>query len=305
MFSKALFYLFIYPLSLLPFWLLYMLSDLLYLILFRAFTYRRQVVLDNLRSSFPDKSEAEIQVIAKKFYHHLCDLMLEGIKAFSISKAELLKRYRCTNPALLEELNNKERGIILVSGHYNNWEYLVLSLDLQFKLQGVGVGKPISNKGFEATINQRRQRFGMHVIDHTMVRSYMDQSLEQKQANALMLLADQSPNDRHKCFWMRFLNQPTPVIFGPEYLAKKYKMPAVFYLVRKVKRGYYELDLRIIDAKPENSPYGHITQAHTKWLEEAILETPEFWLWSHKRWKHKQYAPEELDDEKLAAASPS
>ncbi len=243
--------------------------------------------MDNLKKSFPDKSEAELQVIARKYYSHLADLMVEAVKMLTISRKELLKRYKCLNVEVVDEFYKQNRSIILASAHYNNWEYMVASLDMQIPHHGIGVGKRMSNKTFEQLAFSRRTRYGTEVCYADNVRRVMERDLANKALCAYMLLSDQSPNDAKKCYWATFLNQPTALIYGAEYFAKKYDLPVLFYSVSKPKRGYYEVRFEVITSNPEQTSYGEIIEAIASKTEQIIRQSPEFWLWSHRRWKLK------------------
>ncbi len=289
MFAKIIYYIFFVPLSLMPLRVLYGISKVLIFFVHRVFGYRKEVVLTNLRNSFPAKTEKEIKQISAEFYQHFGELIAEGLKGFTISEKELMTRYHFTNPELVEEMYKAGKSVILVSGHYNNWEFLVQSLDLQFSHQGVGVGKPISSQGFGKIMDQARMRFGNLIWDHTNVRLNFELFIKNKKPFACMLLSDQSPSNHTKAFWMRFLNQDTPVLFGPEYFAKKYDVPVFFYIVNKVKQGFYELTLTPVTYNPKDEPYGDIIYKTNKLLEKN-MSNPAYWLWTHRKWKHAHNA---------------
>lgn len=275
----------ILPLSLIPLKVLYILSSIIYIFLFYIIKYRKRVVEENLRNSFPEKSNKEIHLITKQYYKHLSDIFIEALKMLTIRKSNLLKKYRCTNPEILDKYYKNNQSVILVSAHYNNWEYMVLSLSLHWLFHGIGVGKRMTNKTFERLMHKRRTRFNSEVCYNDNVRETINKYIETNRPCLYMLLADQSPNDRNKCYWTRFLNQDTPVIYGPEYIAKKYNFPVFFYRVNKLKRGYYSFDIIPISDNPQSTEYGFITQKHVSLLEEEIKKHPQYWLWSHKRWK--------------------
>ena len=284
---RIVFYIIILPFSKLPFACIYGISNGLSFILNRVLNYRKNVVIQNLTNSFPNRRPNEIRTIANLFYDHLADIFLEGIKNLSLSKKQVMKRYACTNPELLTPYFEQKKSVILVSSHYNNWEYMVLSLSLQFKHHGVGVGKPLSDKWFDRVLNRYRQRYGSEVVFASNVRQTFETYEHQQLPTAYMMLFDQS-HDPKKSYWTTFLNQDTGFIFGPEYFAKKYDFPVFYYNVKKIKRGYYEFDLTPIAEQPNQTQHGEITQACVNILEQTINEKPEYWLWSHRRWKHKR-----------------
>lgn len=286
------FYGFLLPVAHLPMFVLYRFSDLGYLVFRFLIRYRKKVISENLSQAFPDKTPEERKKIEASFYRHLCDVLIEGLHAIAISKRSLNKRMKIKNPEILHRYKGSGKQVILVGGHYNNWEYLVLGMDLFFGMKGVGVGKNLSNDIMHKLLNKRRTRFGMEVWDASNVRENMALYASEKKELICLLLADQSVNNISNAFWMEFLNQPTPVIFGPEYLAAKHELPVVFFRTTKTKRGYFEIELKEICANGATENYGDITFAHHQLLEAQIKEKPEYWLWSHKRWKHKHKAPE-------------
>ncbi len=290
MLSKIFNALIVLPCSRLPLSFLYAVASVFVFVVYHIFGYRKSVVFNNLQKSFPKKSMQEISAIADEFYDYFGRLMAEGIKGMTISERELLARYKVVNPELVNNFYDQGKSVILVSGHYNNWEFMVQSLNLQFKHQGVGVGKPITNKGFGGMMDNARMRFGMELWDHTNTRQNFKNAIENKRLITCMLLADQSPSNTKKSFWMKFLNQNTPTIFGPEYLAVKYNVPVVFYEVAKIKNGYFEITLTPVSLHPQKEEYGDITYRHNKMLEAVINRNPSEWLWSHKRWKHAKDA---------------
>jgi KDO2-lipid IV(A) lauroyltransferase len=286
------FYGFLLPVAHLPLLVLYRFSDLGYVVFRFVIRYRKKVIAENLRNAFPEKTQDERDKIQAKFYRHLCDVLIEGLHAIAISRRSLNKRMKIKNPEVIARYKNTGMQVVLVGGHYNNWEYLVLGMDVFFGIKGVGVGKNLSNDIMHKLLNQRRTRYGMEVWDASNVREHFEQFAKEKKEMVCLLLADQSVNNISNAYWMEFLNQATPVIFGPEYLSAKYALPVVFFRTRKTKRGYFEIELEEISQDGSKEKYGDITFRHHQLLEALILEKPEYWLWSHKRWKHKHKAPE-------------
>lgn len=288
--ERLVYYFIVFPISKLPFWGIYLLSDILYGI-FRVFPYRKKVIEGNIRRSFPEKSEEEINRLVKQFYRHFTDILAEGIKNLSISKKELQRRYRIKNPEVMDQLYKENQSVLLVSGHYNNWEWLITSQNFLFEHQAMGIGMPLTSKFWDKKVNERRERFGMIVV-HS--KNFREKIKEQTKPTAILTLSDQSPGDARKSYWMKFLNQQTAVLFGAEQMAHEYNFAVVFYHTRKIKRGYYEMELQLITDDPKTMKWGEITEAHTHLLEKAILEHPPFWLWSHKRWKRE--VPKDLEE---------
>lgn len=279
------YYIFVLPLSYLPLFILYGITRFLYLILRFVFPYRKEVITNNLKQSFPNKSEQEINSLRNKFYLHFTEILAEGIKNLSISKNSLQKRFRIENPELMQELYNKGKNVLLVSGHYNNWEWMITSQNFLFPHQAYGIGMPLTSKFWDKKVNQRRERFGMRVIHAKNYKEAL--TADPNELKSVLVLSDQSPGDSLKSYWMDFLKQPTAILFGAELMAHELNYAVVFYTPKKVKRGYYSARLELITDDPRKMKWGEITEAHAKRLEKSILECPESWLWSHKRWKRE------------------
>ncbi|PKR80678.1 acetyltransferase [Brumimicrobium salinarum] len=291
MLSALAYYVLIYPLSLLPLRVLYLFTDVFYLLLITIIPYRRKVVRTNIERSFPNKTKKEKRKIERKFYRHLTDLLAEGAKNLSISKKQLLKRFQVEQSEVMDRLYAQGKSVLLVSGHYNNWEWLITGQNLLFKHQAVGIGMPLSNGFWDKKLNARRSRFGMRVIHSKIVHQFFKENKEQI---ATLVLADQSPGDSNKCYWTDFLNQKSGILFGPEMLANTYNHAVVYFSIHKLKRGHYSMRLQEISSDPRSLKYGELTEQFVRLLEQTINEAPEFWIWSHKRWKRT--VPEHLDE---------
>ena len=289
MFSWIAYHFLIYPISLLPLPVLYFFTDGFYLLLISILPYRRSVVRTNLARSFPEKSIKERRKIERRFYRHLTNLLAEGAKNLSISKRELLRRFQVENPEVMDRLYARNKRVLLVSGHYNNWEWLITSQNLLFPHRAVGIGMPLSNGFWDQKLNDRRARFGMDIIHAKIVDDYFKKN---DALTSTLVLADQSPGSSTKCYWTTFLNQDTGVFFGPELLANKYNDAVVFFSIHRKKRGRYVMRLKEITREPRQLEWGEITEAHAQLLEATIRKQPEFWLWSHKRWKRE--VPDDL-----------
>jgi KDO2-lipid IV(A) lauroyltransferase len=273
--------------TLLPLRVLYIFSDLFYYFFYYFPGYRRKVVRTNLRNSFPEKSEKEIITIEKKFYHHLCDLFIETFKLTHMSSRQIMKRMQLANPELLEKLFNEGRDIAAVLAHYGNWEWF-LCLPLYSSLKFVSIYKPLTNKRFDRFMIDNRSRYGMVL---TPMQHVVREVINNKKNNIRSLysfLTDQTPPKGDIKFWTNFLNQETPVYLGVEKIASKYDMAVVFFNIQKVKRGQYYLTVELLLDHTSGLPEHFITETHVKRLEEIIREHPEYWVWSHKRWKHNR-----------------
>jgi len=268
---------------------MYLFTDLFYLLLITVIPYRRRVVRGNIERSYPNKSTKEKRVIERKFYRHLTDLLAEGAKNLSISKKQLLKRFKVENPEVMDKLYADGKSVLLVSGHYNNWEWLITGQNLLFKHQAVGIGMPLSNGFWDKKLNARRSRFGMKVIHSKIVHEFFSKN---KERISTLVLADQSPGDSNKCYWMEFLNQASGILFGPEMLANQYDQAVVYFSIHKIRRGHYTMRLKEITSTPRELEYGKITEQFVHLLEKTINEAPQYWIWSHKRWKRT--VPEDL-----------
>lgn len=269
--------------SIIPMPVLYLLSDGLYYVFFYGVKYRKKVVVENLRKSFPEKSEQEIYQLSKAFYRHFCDILLEGIKGLSMSKEELVKRYKITNPELLDEYYSKNKSIITVGSHYANWEWGVLCSSLQVKSKTIGFYMPLSNTYIDAYIKKSRAAWGMYLVS---VKETMKGFEENKSTPCIyILISDQSPANKERAIWLNFLNQPTAFLHGAEKYAKSTGCPVLFIDVKRIKRGYYEVSFSILCKEPQQTQTGEITKIYASKLEGIINAHPAHWLWTHRRWK--------------------
>jgi len=282
----------LYLISLIPFPVLYFISDILYILLFYILKYRRKVVSKNLLNSFPEKTKSELEEIEKRFYHYLADLMLESVKTISISANDIKKRFVFKNLELLTKHLQNGRSVIAVSGHYGNWEWGPVAIGLELKEKVLVVYKPLSDKRFEGLMNSMRSRFGSVMVPMKLT---LRKVIEYKnEPNVLVLVGDQTPTREESQYFTNFLNQQTAVFLGVEKIAMKLKNPIVYFSINRIKRGYYECVVKSLIDNPELTKEHEITEAHTKELEKNIRFQPEYWLWSHKRWK---FSPENLNND--------
>ncbi len=281
---------FIYLIALLPFPLLYLLSDFIYFVLYKLLGYRTKVVRQNLNRSFPEKSEEELQQIEKKFYRHLCDVVLETFKSLVISKDELQRRFLFNEKGaeLLDGFATKNRSYIIVLGHYGNWEWGVNAFALLRKSKLYGLYMPLKNPHFDQLMKNVRNRFGCGLIS-VKTASHDLMHMPASPPHAIGFLSDQAARPE-RGYWMTFLHQDTSVFYGTEAYARKLNYPVVYVSIDKLGRGKYQLDAQLICEHPSNLPDNEITERHVKLLEEDIKRKPEIWLWSHKRWKHNKPA---------------
>jgi KDO2-lipid IV(A) lauroyltransferase len=286
-FTFYLFYGLAWVAALLPMRVLYIFSDLLYLILYYIAGYRKKVVRTNLKNAFPEKTEDERRTIERKFFRHLSDMFIETIKLIHLSEKENRKRLIITNPELLSSFYSEGRDIIAVLGHYSNWEFMTILPKLTgYKV--ISVYRPLKNKYFDRLIISFRSRYG-HIL--TPMSSVIRELIRHKKDNIrtfTALLSDQTPAKVDIHYWTNFLNQDTAVYLGAEKIATKYGMAVIFLNYKKVKRGYYSITYELICENAAVMPEHAITEAHVKRLDEIIREKPEYWIWSHRRWKHKR-----------------
>lgn len=278
---------FVYLVSLLPFPVLYLLSDGIYFLLYYVSGYRKNVVAENLRNAFPDKSEKEIKKIRREFYRYLCDLFLETFKTLTISKRKMVKHcsFHPDTVALFERLAADKKSAILVMGHKGNWEWAGNTFSILCSQQLYVIYHPLANPHFNSLIYKMRTRFGTRLI--AMQDTFRDMLANRTEVNATAFIADQTPHPQ-SAHWMTFLQQDTPVFKGTEKIAQKMNQPVVYVSVQRVKRGYYTVMAELLFPQPAGTSDGEITVAHTKKLEEDIIAQPATWLWSHRRWKHKR-----------------
>lgn len=271
--------------SLLPFPVLYLFSDFLFVILFHVLGYRRKVVQENLRNAFPEMTDAERRNIERKYFRYLSDLIVESVKMKSMSREEMLRRFRFKNFGEVEPFFRENRPVIAVTAHYGNWEWGSPSLSLMNPHPSLVVYKPQTDKNFETLINGMRSRFGAIMVPMKLT---LRKVLEYKnKPHMLVLVGDQTPPREESQFFTEFLNQPTAIFLGIEKIAKLTGSPVVYFHIDRVRRGYYEATLKTLFGSPKETAEHEITRTHTRELERIIRQKPELWLWSHKRWKFK------------------
>jgi len=278
---------FIYLISILPFWVLYRISDFLYFFTFVVLGYRKKVVLENLNNSFPEKSDEEINAICKKFYSFFCDWIVEMIKSITISKDEMIKRCHFIDTSLLDKFEAENRKVIFVMGHFGNYEMAAAEMAFNTNYNLHVIYKPLSNKYFNQLINTKRERFGTQIMPMSATFKTMLGHKNSSELSATAFIADQTPAPEN-AYWTTFLHQDTPIFLGTEILATKLNYPVIYVSLNRVKRGFYEMTLDLLFENPKDTVKGEISKIHTQRLEQDIERQPEIWLWSHKRWKHKR-----------------
>jgi len=281
--SRILYFLILKPVSYLPLSVLYLFSDFMFFILYYLIPYRKEVILNNLINSFPEKSKEEITQLQKGYYRFLSDLMIETIWNFSITEKEARKRLIIDNPEILDPYYAINKDVIIVVGHYNSWEFLLPAFNLLVKHQGAVIYTSLTDKFLDAIFIKFREKFGMLLLTKVNVKHAFGD--ENDKPMAVLFGSDQAPASSSKAHWTTFLNQETAVAIGVEKYAIKYDLPVFFGALNRVKRGYYELKLELLADKPLETKPGEISDMHVKALEQLIQYKPQYWLWSHKRWK--------------------
>jgi KDO2-lipid IV(A) lauroyltransferase len=274
----------IYALALLPFWVLYLFADLLYFLLYHVIRYRRKVVEENLRRAFPEKPSRELKIIEKAFYRQFADLIIESLKMVSMSPQQLGKRIPILNPEILDKYRASGRSVVAVGAHYGNWEW-TLGIVQHLNYKTIGVYKPLNNKRFDNFVNAMRSKFGTELVSMREVIRVILKYKHQQTPTFNVFIADQSPVWEEIQYWMPFLNQMTAVYLGPEKIAKQFDMVVLFGKVNKTGRGRYTFEFVPIEENPTKTEEFEITGKIFKELENLIVSKPEFWLWSHRRWK--------------------
>jgi KDO2-lipid IV(A) lauroyltransferase len=265
---------FIYLLAIIPFPLLYFLSDGVYLLLYYVLLYRRKIVHQNLVKSFPEKQQKEIREIEKRFYRYFCDLFLETFKTLTISKKNMVKHCEFVPETLsiFNQLAEENQSFMVVMGHFGNWEWGGNTFSICCKHQLYVIYHPLSNKYFNGLVYRMRTRFGTRLI--AMKDTLRDMLKNRNELNATAFIADQSPLP-DRAYWMEFMNQNTPVFLGIEKIALKIRYPIVYITIRRVKRGYYKVFAERIELPLQLQETGAITEIHTRRLEADIRSQPE------------------------------
>lgn len=287
---QRLVYYIIYPLlwllSLLPLPILYLKSNVLYFITYYLIGYRKKVVKGNLRLVFPDKSDAEINTIAKKFYQHLCDMIFESIKSISISEKELAKRFQYENLDYLHEMYANGKSILLMCGHYASWEWSGL-MGINNRFKAYAVYKKLDNPYFDALVKRIRGRFGGNIIPNKHIAKVLYREFKKGEQTITLILSDQTPKLGSFKTRQSFMGIDVPVFTGTEELAKLLGFASVYLHIEKLKRGYYKAKFIPLAEDSKAYPDFEITKMFLREIEKQIEEAPFYYLWSHKRWKHR------------------
>lgn len=291
---QLLVFIFVYPviwiISILPFRFVYLLSDFIFFLIYSVAGYRKRVVYKNLKLVLPEKSDKELKQIQRTFYGHLCDTFMEMIKTMNLSKEEIKNRYKVTNIEVLHEIE-KTKSILIVCAHYANWEWNV-SINNYIKSEGYAVYQKIKNKYFDKWIKSTRARFNTTLITQEETVRTVVKNVKNNVPAIYGMVSDQSPQAHRAPYWTEFMGIKVPVFSGPETMARKMDLAVVFLKVTKVKRGYYEATFIPITTSGKNTTEHEITDKFLRLTEEQIRENPAYYLWTHRRWKHRNKASE-------------
>lgn len=280
---------FVYLISALPLRMMYALSDFIFVVIYHIIRYRKSVVLSNLRNSFPEKSEKEIRTTCRKFYRHFCDLMLETLKTLTATPSDIRDMIEMIDDGALQHYFEKKQSLVLVLGHYGNWEIAGALFSQNNYHQLYVIYHPLVNPYFDKLLYHMRTRSGTRL--YAMKEAFKGMVRNRKDVTCTSFIADQTPSPRNAC-WLTFLNQETPVSQGTEKIAKKLNYPVVYASIKKPQRGQYKIITEVLCDHSASTDDGEISKLHTKRLERDICEQPEIWLWTHKRWKHNR--PEDV-----------
>jgi len=282
-------YPFLWLISILPHRLFYGFSDFMFFILYNVIGYRKKVVRENLMLTMPDKSAKEIDQIQKDFYRHLCDLLLEMVKTMHLSKEAIKRRYDIQNIELIQEIE-KEKSVLVMCSHYANWEWNV-SINNYIKSKGFAVYQKIGNVYFDRLIKKFRSRWNTTPIEQKETVKTVIRNEQQHLTGIYGMVSDQSPMASRAQYWSSFMGVKVPVFNGAEMLARKLDLAVVFLKVSKVKRGHYKADFIPITRSGKSTKEHEITEQFLRLTEQQIKERPEHYLWTHRRWKHRDKVP--------------
>lgn len=284
--------------ALLPLRVLYILSDLLYVIVYKAVGYRLRVVRNNLQDSFPEKTKEERRKIERDFYRHFCDYFVETVKLLHISDKTMQQHMQFENVDLVKDLMKGGNSCLMFLGHYGNWEW-VPSINLHFENNELlgQIYKPLKNKAIDDIFLKIRSRFGsLGIPKNSTFRTIINLRRQRKQI-LIGFMADQTPSINNIHYWTNFLNHDTPVFTGVERIAKQTGFTVVYLDIQKVKRGYYRASVSLISDKPKDEPEFAITERYVQAMEKTILRNPAYWLWTHKRWKRTREEVAKLQEQ--------
>lgn len=281
--SKILYYLLIKPISFLPYFVLYGISNVVFVMTFYGIGYRKKVIRANIDNSFPDLSKKERDKIVRKFYLHFCDLIVESIKNFSITSSQVKKRMKFENIELLNNYYAQGKSVVTIGGHYGNWELFAVAVSQVSQLKQLAIYKPLSNQFFDDKMKKSRGKYGLEMIPMKETKAYF--AKDDSTPRTIIFGSDQWPSNPIRAYWTRFLGRETPFLFGAEKYAKEFDWSVVYCEIIREKRGHFTTRYHELTENPREEKEGAIIEKYVKLLEKTIESNPPFWLWSHKRWK--------------------
>ena len=284
-------YPFLWVISRFPMRLLFLISDFIYFILYYIVGYRKKVVRNNLKLSFPEKSDKELLELEKKTFQHFVDVFMEMVKSFSITEKEMTKRLSITNPELLDPYFEQGKSVIFLSGHYANWEWVSFIVERSLKYHMSVVYKKLRNKYYDQLIKKTRNKFGVTFVPTKEFYPQILKNLKAGKVQAYGFLADQSPKWANVKYWGSFMGIRVPVVIGPETIARKLDLPVFYFKTERVARGVYRSTFILLEENPKSAPLYQLTDKYVRELENQIRVAPEFYFWTHKRFKHMDKAP--------------
>lgn len=293
---QLLVFILVYPalwlVSILPYRLFYLLSDFFFFLVYHIVGYRKKVVYDNLKLVFPEKEEKEILRIRKDFFKHMCDMFMEMVKTMNLSKEQVKKRYDVANIEVIQEIE-KTKSILIVCSHYANWEWNV-SMNNYVQSKGYAVYQKIGNEYFDKWIKRLRQRWNTTLITQKQTVKTVVRDKANGITGIFGMVSDQSPQAHRAQYWADFMGVKVPIFNGAETMARKMDLAVVFLKVSKVKRGFYKAEFIPITTSGSQTEKNEITDTFLRLTENQIRKKPEHYLWTHKRWKHRNRVPKDF-----------
>lgn len=291
---QLLLFIFLYPflwlISILPFRILYFFSDCVYVLVYYVIGYRKKTVRENLEIALPHLSKQERHVVEKKFYHHFCDSFFEMIKTMTISDSEMDKRFRFTNLEVYLDMEKRGKSIALLCAHYASYEWLI-SMNRKINFKGYAIYKRIRNKYFDKLVRDIRAKFSAHLIDTKETINVIHENQKNGIKGVYGFASDQSPKASKAFHWGEFFGVNIPMHTGAEMIAKRMDLNVIYVNVTKTKRGYYEATFVEMVDNPKEIPNYQISDMFLRLVEQQILKEPEYYLWTHKRWKFRDMPP--------------
>lgn len=273
-------------LSRLPLPILYLCSDLLFLVLYRIMRFQRRLLYANLKLAFPAHSRSERNSLAAACYRNALDFLFETLKSWRFDESEFRRRVTLKNPELIRELGARHKTLLALTSHFGNWEWLQLACAAQLDIPVTALYSSLNRPDIDELLKSMRSRFGSTLIE---AKSALPVLLDlSRQGGIIAVNADQGPRPEDDKYWGRFLGIDTAFYTGPDKLARLFKTPVIFVHMRRIRRGYYEVEFELLCEPPYSQDQGNILPAYIKAAERQILSAPQDWFWLYKRWKFRR-----------------